>query len=397
MLTRWQLMMARFRTFVGGFVVLMSAVGVSPAQNPLVASRTGRASENPMHVLDAGKWQQVDASVDRALKFLSDLQRQDGSFPGRADVQPAVTSLCVMSFFSRGHLPGKGRYGKTLTRAILYVLKNQSSSGFISANGVEPYNSQPGSWDQPRANSGYNHAISGIMLCEAYGAVQDEVNEQIRQAIIKALQMTRKYQISHKRNSQDLGGWRYMFPNMDIDSDLSVTSWQLMFLRAAKNAEFYVPDEHASDAMAFVKRCFDSGENAFRYSLSREEIRFTRGVNGAGILSLSLGGEHQSTMAQAAGQWILRQSFTRYNTNAGFFHDHYHYSVYYCSLGMFQLGGKYWRGFYPPVVDTVLNNQGADGGWTAERGYEIGGRAYTTALMVMSLTIAYQIVPIYQR
>lgn len=295
-------------------------------------------------------------------------------------------------------MPGLGRYGDGLTRAIRYALGTQSDGGLFSQRGVEPYlGFQPNPWDHPRAHAAYNHAITGIMLCEVYGAVQSDLSERIRPAIVNALRMTRQFQLSHKRNRQDLGGWRYMFPNLDIDSDLSVTSWQLMFLRAAKTAEFVVPDDYVKDAMAFVRRCFDPDQKAFRYSLSRREPRITRGVTGAGILSLSLGGEHQSDMAQAAGRWILRQSFSPYNTNGGYVRDYYHYSVYYCSLGMFQLGGEYWKGFYPPIVDIVLRNQASDGAWSAEKGYIDIGRAYTTALMVMTLTVPYQIVLIYQR
>ncbi|MFO1096094.1 MAG: hypothetical protein U0992_22725 [Planctomycetaceae bacterium] len=65
---------------------------------------------------------------------------------------------------------------------------------------------------------------------------------------------------------------------------------------------------------------------------------------GSGIISLSLAGEHQSEMAKSAGEWILKHSFNRYNrVEQG--EERYHYSAYYCSQAMFQLGGDYWARF----------------------------------------------------
>ena len=39
---------------------------------------------------------------------------------------------------------------------------------------------------------------------------------------------------------------------------------------------------------------------------------------GAGILSLSLGGEHETEMARGAADWVLAHGFDRYNINPGF-------------------------------------------------------------------------------
>ncbi len=57
------------------------------------------------------KWRQVENAVDRGLAWLSTQQAPDGSFSTFASGQPAVTSLCVLAFLSRGHQPGFGPYG----------------------------------------------------------------------------------------------------------------------------------------------------------------------------------------------------------------------------------------------------------------------------------------------
>ena len=118
-----------------------------------------------------------------------------------------------------------------------------------------------------------------------------------------------------------------------------------MFLRSAKNTRFDAPHEPLQQAMGYVKRCFDPPSGAFLYYALRthSEGYLSRGMVGGGILILSLGGEHNTPMARQAGEWMLRQSFAKYNQSP----DPYHYAAYYASQAMFQLGGKYWEGFYP--------------------------------------------------
>jgi len=66
---------------------------------------------------------------------------------------------------------------------------------------------------------------------------------------------------------------------------------------------------------------------------------------------------------------------------------------------MAQLGGDYWKRFFPVVAKTLLDARSADGSWEAEIGRDdaIYGPTYPTALSVLTLTPAYQMLPIYQR
>jgi hypothetical protein len=65
---------------------------------------------------------------------------------------------------------------------------------------------------------------------------------------------------------------------------------------------------------------------------------------------------------------------------------------------MAQLGGHYWRQSFPTLAKTLLDAQSPDGSWLAESGEDgIYGSAYPTALSVLTLTPAYQLLPIYQR
>lgn len=372
--------------------IVLCARGAAAAEP---AAGAASEIEAPRSVLTSDQWKQLDSSVDRALEFLAKRQRADGSFETTELGQPGVTALCVLAFLSRGHVPHEGKYGRQLDRAIEYVLDSQQDEGILFA---QPLGS---SWQlQSATHTGaYNHAIAGLMLGEVYGMTQSTQRDRVRDAIRKALVYTRQQQQRAKRKRVDDGGWRYVRPGAGLhnDADLSITSWYLMFLRSARNAEFDVPKEYIDEALGYVRNAFDPGQGAFKYGHSGGGQQITRATVGGGILSLSLAGDHQSEMARTAGQWVLKNSFERYN-QCRYHEERYHYSAYYCSQAMFQLGGEFWARFYPPFMRVLLQHQHADGSWDAEASLDRHfGNSYTTALMVLALTPPYQLLPIYQR
>jgi hypothetical protein len=375
-----------------------SACAGEPAR-PAAASSSKTAPDRAL--LSSAEWEHLDRAVNRGLLFLSRRQQPDGSFPTKEEGQPGVTSLCIMAFLSRGHQPGKGPYGSLLERAIDYTLDLQDPvvGAIMADRWIGPNHdriSRIGD-GRPRSFTGnYNHGIAGVMLAEVYGMTDARRHERIRQAIDKALEYTRKQQLRFKRNPDDRGGWRYVHRDGTDDSDLSVTAWQLMFLRSARNAEFNVPKEWTREAMEYVHRTFDVREKMFRYGLSPESRYLSRGMLGAGIVCLELGGEHHSEMARLAGDSILQSSFERYNA---FTHrdDRYHYGAFYCSQAMYQLGGRYWHEFFPKLANPLIEAQHRDGSWDLETVDPEFGNHYTTALAILALATPYQLLPIYQR
>lgn len=389
---------SRANSLVVGFVAATVACtsGDAKAQEKQLAAAT--AAPKPANVdrfgsqpiLTPPQWAKLDKAVDRGLTFIARKQSSDGSFPTAAPGQPAVTSLCIMAFLSRGHMPNEGKYGKQLVRAIDYVLNLQKADGTLALRGNEIRGAS--------FEGNYNHAIAGLMLGEIYGMTQSEQHARVHDAIEKALQLTRSQQLMPKRNPAEKGGWRYMKRFGVTDADLSVTAWELMFLRSTRNAEFEVPKDWIDEGMGCVRRLYDPVEKGFLYGLRGEDRYCSRGMVGAGIVSLSLGGEHNSEMAKEAGNWILRNTFSQYNRSR---HpeDRYHYSAFYCSQAMFQLGGEYWFQFFPDLLDTLVDNQNNDGSWDAESNSNdfAYGNVYSSALTILTLTPPYQLLPIYQR
>ncbi len=380
-------------SFVLLFAVLLFAAAMGPAlsptqgADPLSGSDAGHVADIASFVLSPSQWERIDTSVDLALEFLATQQRRDGSFNTLDTGQPGVTSLCVLAFLSRGHVPGEGPYGERLNRAIDYVLSKQRSDGLL-------FNLPIGPWYYGTAtHTGiYNHAIAGLMLAEVYGMGDAERQERIRAGVSQAVAFTLGHQSRFNRNRQEQGGWRYLkLSDHRSDADLSITAWQLLFLRSAKNAEFEVPQKAINEAMGYVERCFDPRRGTFVYCIVSGRLA-TPAMAGAGIVSLSMGGRHESASARRAAEWMQRLPFDRYRAV-----ERYHYSAYYCSQAAFQLGGDDWARFYPPLMNALVENQESDGSWQREARESVYGNAYSTALAVLALTPPYQILPIYQR
>ena len=359
-------------------------------------------SDFPDDVLNDEERAAVDASVERALSWLANTQQRDGSFPTLPTGQPGVTSLCVLAFMAHGHVPGTEPYGKNVERALDYILGCQKENGlivFVGTRGPEISRQVSNEVGTPSA---YNHAISAVTLSELYGMVSEQKARDIEKVLTKALEATLTMQRWPKPQEQQ-GGWRYVNVFDDQDSDLSVTSWQLMFLRSAGNAGFDVPEKSVDDAVAYIRRCFSKEYGTFMYTLNGQDTR-SRGMAGAGIVALAHAGYHNSPEANSVGDWLLEQDFETYNNQdtfgrGGFSFDRYHYGVFTCCQGMYQLGGRHWEQFYPRAIRTVLANQLPAGNWPSDSHMHDApyGSNYTTALMLIALGAPNQLITIFQR
>jgi hypothetical protein len=354
-------------------------------------------------VLSDNQWEEVNSAVARSLDWIAGQQQPDGSFPTAPWGQPGVSSLCVLAFMAHGHLPGEGKHGEKIEKAINYIVACQKPSGLLAL--VAPRSRE---FDRNVSHDigytvQYNHAIAGLALCEAYAMDGSERAKQLEPTIKLALEATLAMQNWPKDHPEDEGGWRYLDDYDDRDSDLSVTGWQLMFLRSAKNAGFDVPDEPVTRAIGYVRRCFRDDAGSFSYKTGHEN-RVSRGMSGAGVLALAHAGLHGTPEAKAAGQWILQSGFDEYGgfgrlSGSRREDDRYHYGLLTCCQAMYQLGGTQWHEFYPPTVHAILSGQRSDGSWDDEnhRRDRDFGNAYTSAICVLALGASNQLLPVFQR
>ena len=315
-----------------------------------------------------------DAAVHRALEFLKKAQQKDGAWvSGGFGPATSVTSLAVMAFLAAGHVPGEpGPYRESIERGIKYVLAHQQPNGMlVSKTSHGPM---------------YCHGISTLMLAEIVGMTADaELSDRAQVALARAVKLILAAQAVPK-NDDHAGGWRYQ-PNSS-DSDISVTGWQLMALRAAKAAGCEVPSSSIDRAIAYLKRCAVKQGGGFGYQPGGGP---NNPRTGTGILALEICGEHLTPQAVAGAEYLLKHP-PHWST------PYFFYEVYYCPIAMFQMGDKYFLPYNAKLVAILLEHQQADGSWLSDDGNDrSGGRNYCTAMAVLALTVEYRYLPIYQR
>jgi hypothetical protein len=315
----------------------------------------------------------VDKAIANGLRFLHNTQEKDtGAWKVHGRPNPAITSLAVMAFLSAGHVPGEGRYGPTIEKGVRYVLSIQKNNGLIASDGNLEM---------------YHHGIATLMLAEVAGMTQGELAKQVRRAVEKAVAVIL---VAQRTNGDGRGGWRYRVQHVN-QSDVSVTGWQVMALRAARNLGCDVPAGTIDQAVAFLHRCFDDREGAFRYT-PRDGV--TVPCTGTSILALELCGKDRHNNAQVlrAGTFLLKNP-PRWGSG------YFFYSIYYCSQATFQIGGNYWSAFRTHLHDVLTRNQKANGSWEGRGGDDgqHGGPNYCTAMSILALTVEYRYLPIYQR
>lgn len=314
----------------------------------------------------------AEAAVRRALDYLKDKQKIDGAWEASFGKATSVTSLAVMAFLACGHTPGEaGPYRDAMERGIRFVLKNQKPNGLlVAATSHGPM---------------YCHGISTLMLAEVIGMTGDEtLAAECRGALARAVDLILKAQDLNK-NRDNAGGWRYQ-PTSG-DSDISVTGWQVMALRAAKSTGLAVPAENIDRAVDYLKRCaVKDGGFAYQPGGAANNPR-----TGVGILALELCGEHLTPEATAGAEYLLKHP-PQWSS------QYFFYEVYYCPQALFQVGDRYFRDYYPKLVAILLEHQEPDGSWLSGDGNDrSGGRDYCTAMGVLALAVEYRYLPIYQR
>ena len=221
--------------------VVICALLVAPGTEPRLLAQDFRTVQN----------QEVDAAIARALNFLDGQQLPEGAW--RTDAwgeSTAITSLAVMSFLAAGHVPGEGPYGRDISRGILWVVAQQQPNGMLV--------------HKTRTHGPmYSHGICTLMLAEVAGMMDGPDAALVRRALEDGIRLILESQAVSK-NVRHAGGWRYQVNSRD--SDLSVTGWQVLAMRAAKDIGCDVPPKRLiarlnTSAVARPGRMTDSVTN----------------------------------------------------------------------------------------------------------------------------------------
>lgn len=306
----------------------------------------------------------LNDSIERGLRYLVSIQNSDGSFGrGRYARNVAITALCGLALMADGNLPGRGRYGEAVQKALDFVLVASTETGLLAAE----------------ASHGpmYGHGFAALFLGEIYGMNPDDT--RVRDALARAVQL-----IENSQN--DEGGWRYNpVPN---DADISVTICQIMALRSARNAGIKVPKETIDRAVRYVRAC-QNADGGFRYMMPGGASAWPR--TAAGVASLFYAGIYQDDSIDRGLDYLERHATP--DGSGPTLQAHYFYGHYYAVQAMYLAGGERWQKWWPAIRGELIARQEIAGGWLDHQ----AGDAYGTAMALIILQMPKRYLPIFQK
>jgi hypothetical protein len=326
-------------------------------------------------------------AVEAALAWLKRHQEADGhweamKWEGSAKTDPGVTGLALLAFLGAGYTEKEGQYQAVVSRATQWLISKQAADGLIG--GKDYQGSEEG-------DVGYNHAIAGLALAEAFGMGK---NSSVGAAAQKAVD----YSVNvHQAKGS---GWRY---TAGMEADLSVTGWFVMQLKSAKIAGLRVPDSAFQGAVAFTDTVSDQYGKC-RYKADWLSPNYT--MTSVGMLVRLYTGSAPGDAKVSGGANYLLQKLPVWGEHGMGVNLYY---WYYGTMTMFQVGGDPWKKWNSALRDMLCDNQrkggpkdgtkeDVDGSWdpVCEWGTR-GGRVYSTATGALCLEVYYRYLPLYRQ
>lgn len=314
----------------------------------------------------------VDRGIARGLAWL--VQQQDmetGRFAG--DLGNTNTALASMALMAAGHLPGRSEYGEHVRKGILFL-----------AGVAERENGYFGNEGRGRM---YAHGICSLALSEAYGMMPtEEENRQVKAALLAANRVTFGAQVSDERKGNHFGGWRYQpSPN---DADLSVTVWFILTLRSTQNAQLPVPEEIMERAIDYVGRTWHEDRESYSYQPGNNQ---SMSMRTAGVVAMLAMGENEDPALRRRHEASMA-ALDDFDPLSG--NRYFYYQSYYVATAANMISDAQRESFLPRMEQALLSLQEENGSFRKHRGYD--GGVYSTAFALLTLSIRYQYLPIYQ-
>ncbi len=356
--------------------------------SPLDASLALRTAPRRMQrVLEQGGNEKTEQAIQLALAWLAAQQQPDGSWSATAHgggrdlrtlgqarpkagtrAETGITGLVLLAFLGAGHTHARGSYKQNVARGLDYLLAQQDrSSGSLSGRAT-------------LYAAMYCHGMATLALAESYLMTGDpRLKEPLRRAVGYTLKAQHPY----------TGGWRYRVG--DALGDTSQLGWQLMVLHCGRMAR--VQDSPlAWQRAGWFLRSVSSGRRGGLAAYQVGHRPSPTMTAEALFCRVLLGAPADDPALQEAADYLMDHLPRQTEPNF--------YYWYYGTLGLYHLQDEHWRRWNQALVRTLLALQERHGpqrgSWTARSAWGgYGGRAFTTALAVMSLEVYYRYVPAY--
>ncbi len=354
-----------------------------------------------------GDWEITPASDQAVQRGLEWLDRNQGPGGNWTSNDLGLVSLGAMAFMASGHMPGRGRYGRTVQRALDYVLDNAKPSGLLNiAQGQHEM---------------YNHGLATFVLGQAHGMTTGR-DQRLNTGLDRALRLISSVQCED-------GGWGYQAVRQRGGHDLSLVVMQAKALRSAMDSGLEVQSAVVDLAIRSVREHYGSCR-ARRGSPDegqlREQFIYTKGgkegsiaMAAAGVVCLQEFGQYDDWRIPANIDVILggirgikekRQAdVAKHSRSYDGTMPFDAYTSYYVGQALYQVGGAAWQEGYPVLRDYLVNSQVIDAdhpnrhGLWMDRGCMAGGRVsgrsgelFGTSVACFILAIPNRYLPILQ-
>ncbi|MFM7248517.1 MAG: hypothetical protein ACKO5R_01295 [Planctomycetaceae bacterium] len=341
----------------------------------------------------------ADATVESGLDWLARTQERDGRWTlGRyaADgaggavrlrSDTAATGLALLAFLGAGYDHFEGPHRDTVRRGLEWLVSVQKEDGdlFLPADPV----SNACAWL-------YSHGIATTALCEAVGMTGDPL---LRPAAQKAL----GFVVAAQQPAR--GGWRY---RPRTDSDLSVSGWMLVALRAGALAGLEVPPEAFDGVRRFLdESALPDRPGGYAYNPREPEQRQSEVsascMTALGTLMRLHTGTPTADPGVAAAADALAAARPSWGSRERPVRDAYLW--YYTSQVLVHTSGDAWEAWYRGLGTVLAARQTRDGpqagswdplGPLPDRWGAYGGRLYVTCLHLLALEVPYRHLPTYR-
>ena len=293
------------------------------------------------------------------------------------DFAKAQTGLALLAFQAGGHFYFNDReYSEHVRNGLDWLVENQDANGGLHRSNRDAYHYYM-----------YEHGIATFALAEACAVAVAKKQEPAKAYLDAA-----KRAIAYIEDQQhDDGGWRYT-SNKIAPSDTSVTGWQVLALKSAKEAGIEVKPECLEKVRRFLVSC-ETGSNG-RTGYQGGNV-LTDATTGVGMLVHQfLLNTPESDLVLDASKYLSGVAERSWGQSRVPQPDYYLW--YNCTLAMHRVGGPDWDRWNNVVRDSVIDLQEGEqagcarGSWSPNSKWGNGGRIYTTALAVLTLEVYYR-------